>query len=185
MSILLRAVTIVLLLGFVLVSPCLGSSAAKTVPTPEKLEQLEKFHGHVCGGSLFGARLGLSAKEAMLEAGGQGKLKAQYFDVSCPVDGIQIFAGTTYGNAALKVVDKDKHRLILTAKDSKHYVEATLTPNALKTVRKSRELRKQARKLPENSVERQALEQEILAIFEWLRTAPTSEIVTLVTGQNN
>ena len=185
MLILIRLMTFILLLGTLFVSPSLGAPDKYSVPTPEKLAQLEEFHGHVCGGSLFGARLGLAAKEAIRATGAQGKLKAQYFDISCPVDGIQVFAGTTCGNAALTVVDQDEHRLVLSAKESKHYVEATLTTKALEKGRKSRELRKQSRKLPENSAQRQALEQEIKAIFAWLSTAPTEEIVSIISGQEN
>ena len=167
MSALLRAFAFILLLGFLFVPPCFGAS------------------DDVCGCSLFGARLVLAAKEAIRTSGGKGKLKAQYFDISCPVDGIQVFAGTTYGNAALSVIDQNEHRLVLTAKDSKHYVVATMTPKALDVAKKSRKLRKQAKSLPKNSGERLALEQEIADIFAWLGTAPTSEIVTLVTGQGN
>lgn len=47
-----------------------------------------QLHGHVCAGSIFGARLGLAAKESLSAAGGEGKLTAAYFSHSCPVDGI-------------------------------------------------------------------------------------------------
>jgi formylmethanofuran dehydrogenase subunit E len=43
------------------------------------------------------------------------------------VDGVQVGAGTTYGNAALSVEDRDEHRLVLTAEGDKRQVEARLT----------------------------------------------------------
>lgn len=144
--------------------------------------QLAQFHGHVCGGSLFGARMGHAARESLRAAGGEGKITARYFDLSCPVDGIQIGAGTTSGNAALTVEDRDQQRLILTATGNKRQVVATLTARAEKLALHSKELGKKARALPEKSAERQALEQEIEEIFIWLRTAPTTEVVTLTPG---
>ncbi len=174
----------VLLAGF-----CLGVALIPTIdarqataadlPTLETYALLEKFHGHVCGGSLFGARMGHAAKEALRAAGGEGKLKATVFDLSCPVDGIQISAGTTYGNQALTVKDRDERRLVLEAEGNNKRVEATLTSKAEKLALRSKALGKQARALPENSAERQALEKEIEGIFTWLRTAPTAEVVTI------
>ena len=142
-------------------------------------DSLSKFHGHVCAGSLFGARLGLAAKQALKEAGGTGKFKARYYDLSCPVDGIQVAAGTTYGNRALAVEDRDEHRLILTADGNKRQVEARLTNKAEEAGFRSRDLGKKAKSLPEGSPERQRLEQEVEEIFAWLRTAPTAEVVTI------
>lgn len=151
-------------------------------PSEAAYALLEKFHGHVCGGSLFGARLGGAAREALRASGGKGKLKAHYFDLSCPVDGIQVFAGTTTGNGALAVTDRDEHRLILTAEENNRQVEAVLTAKASALALRSKELGKKARKLPEGSDERLVLEREIEEIYDWLRTAPTEEVVTIVVG---
>lgn len=155
--------------------------AGSTVPSP-LFNQLEQFHGHVCAGSLFGARMGVAAREALRDAGGEGRLKARYYDLSCPLDGIQVGAGTTYGNAALTVEDRDEHRLVLTADGNKRQVEARLTRKAEELGLRSRELGKRARALPPDSAERKRLEQEIGEIFAWLRTAPTSEVVTIIPG---
>ena len=155
------------------------AQASPTVPDTAVYASLEKFHGHVCAGSIFGARLGLAAKEALKEAGGIGKFKARYYDLSCPVDGIQMAAGTTYGNGALAVDDRDEHRLILTADGNKRQVEARLTKKAEESGLRSRDLGKKAKSLPEGSPERKRLEHEVEEIFGWLRTAPTQEIVTV------
>lgn len=152
-------------------------ATAADLPAPETYALLETFHGHVCGGSLFGARMGHAARESLRAAGGEGKLKATVFDLSCPVDGIQVGAGTTYGNQALTVKDRDERRLLLEAEGNSKRVEATLTPKAEKLALRSKEMGKKARELPENSIERQALEKEIQEIFTWLRTAPTVEVV--------
>ena len=154
-------------------------SAAADLPSPETYALLETFHGHVCGGSLFGARMGQAAKEALRAAGGEGKLKATVFDLSCPVDGIQVSAGTTYGNKALTVKDRDERRLVLEAEGNSKRVEATLTPKAEKLALRSKELGKKARELPESSAERQTLEKEMEGIFTWLRSAPMAEVVTI------
>ena len=142
-------------------------------------DSLEKFHGHVCAGSIFGARLGLAARQTLREAGGTGKFTARYYDLSCPVDGIQVAAGTTYGNGALAVDDRDEHRLILTADGNKRQVEARLTKKAEEAGLRSRDLGKKVRSFPEGNLERQRLEREIEDIFTWLRTAPTAEVVTV------
>lgn len=154
-------------------------SIASDAPSAETYALLEQFHGHVCGGSLFGARLGQAAKEALRAAGGEGKLKSRYYDLSCPVDGIQVTAGTTYGNAALVVEDRDEHRLVLTAEGNKRQVEARLTPKASEMALRSRELGKKARLLPNGSSERRALELEVAEIFDWFRSAPTTGIVVI------
>ena len=155
------------------------TAVAADPPSAESYALLEQFHGHVCGGSLFGARLGQAAKEALREAGGEGKLKARYYDLSCPVDGIQVTAGTTYGNAALVVENRDEHRLVLTAEGNKRQVEARLTPKASEMALRSRELGKKARLLPDGSLERKALEMEVEEIFDWFRSAPTAGIVVI------
>lgn len=148
-------------------------------PTPALFSQLETFHGHVCAGSIFGARLGLAAKEALKEAGGTGKFTARYYDLSCPVDGIQVAAGTTYGNRALAVQEQDEHRLVLTASGNKRVVEARLTKKAEELGLKSRDLGKKAKALPADSSERVRLEREIEDIYSWLKTAPTGEVVKI------
>ena len=56
-----------------------------------------------------------------------------------------------------------------------------MTPKAEKLALRSKELSKKARKLPENSGERQAMEKEIQEIFTWLRIAPTVEVVKIST----
>jgi formylmethanofuran dehydrogenase subunit E len=74
-------------------------TASSAPPDAEVYTFLERFHGHTCAGSLMGLRLGVAAKEALKE---NGKLKAKCFVLARPVDGIQVGAGTTYGNKALE-----------------------------------------------------------------------------------
>ena len=156
-------------------SPQAGAAA----PDPALYDFLARFHGHTCAGSLMGARLGLAAKAALKAAGGEGKLKARYFDHSCPVDGIQVTAGTTLGNKAMEVVDKNEHRLLLTAEKNGRQVEARLTRLAEEKAKPTRDLSKKARALPAGSPERQRLEKEIEEVYAWLRTAPDAEVVTV------
>lgn len=152
-------------------------AATETKPSPALFSQLEAFHGHVCAGSIFGARIGLVAKEALKQAGGTGKFTARYYDLSCPVDGVQVAAGTTYGNSALSVDDRDEQRLVLTAEGNKRQVEAKLTQKAEELGLKSRDLGKKAKGLPAGSPERIRIEQEIDGIYSWLKTAPDEEVV--------
>ena len=91
-------------------SNALAANGTKLVPA--LFNQLEAFHGHVCAGSIFGARIGLAAKDALNKAGGTGIFTARYYDLSCPVDGVQVGAGTTYGNAALAVEDRSEERRV-------------------------------------------------------------------------
>jgi len=162
---------------------CESALGAATGPmdAPALYSQLEAFHGHVCAGSIFGARLGLAAKEALTTAGGTGKFTASYYDLSCPVDGIQLAAGTTYGNKALKVQDRNEHRLLLTAMGNKRSVEARLTQKAEEKGLASRDLGKKAKVLPVNTPERVALEREVEEIYTWLRTAPADAVVIVTT----
>lgn len=157
------------------------ASGGEIIP-PALFSQLAAFHGHVCAGSLFGARLGLAAKEALKEAGGTGKLTATCFSHSCPVDGIQVAVGTTCGNKALTVLDRKEHRLVLTATGNKRTVEARLTRKAEELGLKSRDLGKKAKVLPTGSPERSRVEQEIEEIYKWLQTAPAVEVVSVTKG---
>lgn len=159
-------------------------AATDAKSSPNLFSQLEAFHGHVCAGSIFGARIGLAAKEALKKAGGTGKFTAKYYDLSCPVDGVQFGAGTTYGNAALSVEDRDEHRLVLTAESNKRKVEARLTRKAEELGLKSRDLGKKAKGLPVGAPERVQLEREMEEIFSWLKNAPAEEVV-IVTTLNN
>lgn len=159
-------------------------AAGGTIPAPALYAQLEAFHGHVCAGSLFGARLGVAAREALKAAGGSGKFTARYYDLSCPLDGIQVGAGTTYGNKALVAHDRNEHRLVLTAEGNKRAVQAKLTKKAEEMGLRSRELGAKAKALPAGSPQREQLEREIDDIYSWLKTAPTVEVVvTTLLGQ--
>lgn len=156
-----------------------ASPQAAAAPDPGLYDFLARFHGHTCAGSLMGARLGLAAKAALKAAGGEGKLKARYFDHSCPVDGIQVTAGTTLGNKAIEVMDKNEHRLLLTAEKNGRQVEARLTKLAEEKAKPTREISKKARALPSGSPERQRLEKEVEEVYAWFRTAPDAEVVTV------
>ena len=163
-------------------SNALAANGTKLVPA--LFNQLEAFHGHVCAGSIFGARIGLAAKDALNKAGGTGIFTARYYDLSCPVDGVQVGAGTTYGNAALAVEDRDEHRLVLSAEGNKWKVEARLTRKAEDLGLKSRDLEGKAKALPVGSPERVQIEREIEEIFSWLKTAPDEEVVVVTTLNN-
>ena len=153
-----------------------GISVIHADPVDERYDLLEKMHGHTCAGSLMGARLAIAAREAV---GADRKFTATYFDLSCPVDGIQVFAGTTLGNKALTVEDRDEHRLVLIDKASGKKVETKLTPKAQEMGKSYRVLSKKLRSLPDDSAQRSEVEQEIEAVFEWFKTAPDKEVVSV------
>ena len=139
---------------------------------------LERFHGHTCPGSLMGLRLGMAAKDALKA---RGKLKAKCFILACPVDGIQVGAGTTYGNKALEVEDRNELRLILTDVESGRQVEARLTQKAEDMGKSFRDLSGKARSSAPGSPERLRFEKERDAALDWFRTAPDSKVVTIRT----
>jgi len=147
-------------------------------PDPEMCNFLEKFHGHTCPGSLMGLRLGLAAKESL---NAEGKIEAKTFLLACPVDGIQVGAGTTYGNKALTVEDKKEMSLILTDTKTGKQVEAKLTEQAMEKGTGFRELSAKSRSLEAGSPEQLAVKKEIEDILNWYRTAPDKEVVTIRT----
>ena len=173
----------ILFTGVMSLAVSLEQAKAAPAPIPDSAlyEQLQQFHGHACAGSIFGARLGLAARQGLMDAGGTGKFTAKYYDLSCPVDGIQWTVGTTYGNKALTVQDQDEHRLLLTASGNKRQVEARLTRKAEDLGLKSRDLGKKAAALPTGSQERLQLEREVEEIFSWLKNAPENEVVIVTT----
>lgn len=145
-------------------------------PDAETCERLERFHGHTCTGSLMGLRLGLTAKEALK---GYGKLKAKCFILACPVDGIQVGVGTTWGNKGLEVENRGEMSMVLTDVESGRQVEARLTAKAIKKGKSYRNLSQKARSHPTGSPERMDFEKEAEAVLDWFRTAPDSEVVTI------
>lgn len=167
-----------------LLLPLLTAGAAYSLERPAASgidacvsEKLEKFHGHTCAGSLMGVRLGLAAKTALKAAGGEGRLRAKYFSHSCPVDGIQVALGTTFGNRTFEIVDQNDHRLLVMAEKNNRQVEARLTRAAEEKGRRYREVKSKANALPVGSYERERLEKSVEDVIVWFKTAPDIEVV--------
>ena len=118
-------------------------------------------------------------RQTLKDVGGTGKFTAKYYDLSCPVDGIQLTTGSTYGNKKLTVQDQDEHRLELTASGNKRQVEARLTKKAEEMGKKSLELNKKAAALLFSSPERLQLEKEVEDIYAWFKTSPDEEVVVV------
>jgi formylmethanofuran dehydrogenase subunit E len=151
-------------------------TATSAPPDAETCERLERFHGHTCPGSLMGLRLGLTAKEALK---GHGKLKAKCFILACPVDGIQVGVGTTWGNRGLEVENRGEMSMVLTDVESGRQVEARITEKAMEKGKSYRDLSEKARAQPAGSPERTGFEKDAEAVLDWFRTAPDSEVVTI------
>jgi len=124
----------------------------------------------------MGLRLGMAAKDALK---GANKLKAKCFVLSCPVDGVQVGAGTTYGIKALEVEDRNELYLVLTDVTSGRQVEARLTKKAEEMGKSYRGVSDKSRSYPAGSTERSRQEKERDAILDWYRTAPDSEVETI------
>lgn len=151
-------------------------TAMSAPPDAETCDRLERFHGHTCPGSLMGLRLGLTAKEALK---GHGKLKAKCFLLACPVDGIQVGVGTTWGNRGLEVENRGEMYMVLTDVESGRQVEARLTEKAMEKGKSYRDLSQKARSHPAGSPERMSFQKDAQAVLDWFRTAPDSEVVTI------
>ncbi len=99
--------------------------------------------------------------------------------VKCPVDGIQVSTGATYGNKSLVVEDLNELYLILTDVESDRQVEVRLTEEAMEKGKSFRDLSSKARSYPSGSPEQLRFKKEIDAVLDWFRTAPDSEVVTI------
>ena len=150
--------------------------AYSSPPDAEMCAFLEKFHGHTCPGSLMGLRLGLAAREAL---NAQGRVEAKTFIHACPVDGIQIATGATYGNRAVIVEDGKEMALILTDTKTGKQVEARLSQEAVERGKGFRELSGKSRTLKQGSPEHLAVKKEIDDILNWYRTAPDEKVVVI------
>ena len=150
--------------------------ANSSPPDEEMCDFLERFHGHVCPGSLMGLRLGLAAKEAL---NAEGRIEAKTFLLACSVDGIQVATGATYGNRAITVEDRNEMYLILTDTKTGRQVEARLTEEAMEKGKGFRELSSKSRTLKSGSPEQLALKKQIDDILNWYRTAPDEKVVTI------
>lgn len=124
----------------------------------------------------MGLRLGLAAKEAL---NAQGRIEAKTFMFACNVDGIQVGAGTTYGNKALTVEDRNEMSLILTDTKTGKQVEARLTEEAMNRGKGFKELMAKSRSLKEGSPEQLAVKKEINDILEWYRKTPDEKVVII------
>jgi formylmethanofuran dehydrogenase subunit E len=150
--------------------------AFSSPPDAKMCAFMGKFHGHTCPGSLMGLRLGLAAKEAL---NAQGRIEAKTFIHACPVDGIQVATGATYGNRAITVEDGNKMVLILTDTKTGKQVEDTLTQEAMERGKGFRELSSKSRSLKAGSLEQLAVKKEIDDILNWYRTAPDEKVVVI------
>ena len=124
----------------------------------------------------MGLRLGLAAEEALK---GHGKLKAKCFILACPVDGIQVGVGTTWGNRSLEVENRGEMSMVLTDVERGRKVEARLTEKAMEKGKSYRDLSEKARSQPAGSPERKGFEKDAEAVLDWFRTAPDSDVVTI------
>lgn len=167
---------ILLLMSACATSPCFAESTSTPGTDTELYAFVKKFHGNECTGAVIGVRLGLAAKAALKLQAGE-KAKARFFKHSCAVDGIQVAAGTTYGNRDLAVEDRHENRLVLTAAKSGRKVEASLTKAAEGKAGQSLAMKKKLQSLPKDSPERHRLETELAAITAWFRTAPDDAVV--------
>lgn len=158
--------------------PC-HALAADDCPDQDVYQLAEQFHGHTCTGLIIGIRIGIATKEALRAAGVSGKFKAQYYSKSCPVDGLQIAIGTTYGSKSIEVIDHRENRLILSDITGRHRIEATLTEFADKQRLQSISLKMKTNKLQDGVEEKNRLEQEMENINSWFRTAPDEEVVAV------
>jgi formylmethanofuran dehydrogenase subunit E len=152
-------------------------------PASALLQQLAAFYGQACAGSIFGARLGFAASEALKKMGGRGRFRARYYDLSCPVEGTRPPCGYSRANEAPIAQDWGTHRLLLTSEANKCAVEARLTSKAEALGRVSRDLLGRIQDLPAGSPERPRLEREVEDIYVWLGTAPADEVVLVTTPE--
>ena len=162
----------------------LGAQAGAT-PAGVLVNQLATFYGQACAGSIFGARLGFAASEALKKKGGRGGFRARYYELSCPAEGTKSGCGHGYGDDALTAQNWGKHRLVLTSEANKCTVEARLTKKAEEMGLVSRDLLGKISTLPVGSPERLMLEREVEEIYLWLGTAPAGEVVLVTTLEEN
>ena len=155
----------------------MGAQAGAT-PVGALVNQLATFYGQACAGSIFGARLGFAASEALKKNGGRGGFRARYYDLSCPVEG---GCGHSYGNDAPSAQNWGRHCLVLTSEANKCAVEARLTRKAQEMGLVSRDLLGKINALPASSTERLLFEREVEEIYLWLGTAPADEVVLVTT----
>ncbi|MEW6490199.1 MAG: formylmethanofuran dehydrogenase subunit E family protein [Thermodesulfobacteriota bacterium] len=153
---------------------------ALAAPGPGTYEALATFHGHTCGGSILGARMGAAAKAALGDSATMGKVRAVYYATACPLDGIQVTTGCTLGNGTIEVKDEKEMKLRLTVDGLPGLVEARPTDAALALGKESKDLAKKARELPQGSPQRVTLEARVAEIFAELKAAPDAEVVQTI-----
>jgi formylmethanofuran dehydrogenase subunit E len=148
-------------------------------PAAALLHQLATFYGHICAGSIFGARLGFAASEALKNKGATGGFRARYYDLTCPVDDPHPGGITSCGNNSMAVRNRGEHRLVLTSDVARCAVEARLTRKAEEMGIHSRDLVERIHTLPSGAAERLALEKKVEEIYTWLGTAPAEDVVLI------
>jgi len=74
----------------------------------ESLDDISKFHGHVCPGLAIGYRVSLLALRELGKRAGDEELVAVVENDSCAVDAVQVMTGCTFGKGNLIFRDYGK-----------------------------------------------------------------------------
>ncbi|MBI5524656.1 MAG: formylmethanofuran dehydrogenase [Desulfarculus sp.] len=119
---------------------------------PPDLQEVARFHGHLCPGLLIGYRAAKAAARALdLGRSQDEELVAVVENDSCSVDAFQALLGTTFGKGNLKWQDHGKQVFTVTDRRQNRAVRVAFTGDALRPRR------------PDGSVDRQAFMEILLA----------------------
>jgi len=97
---------------------------------PRDFEQVTRFHGHFCGGTVIGYR---ASKEALRRLGADRahdeELIAIVENDSCAVDAVQVITGCTFGKGNLFFRDHGKHVYTFALRPSGRAVRLSRKPD--------------------------------------------------------
>ena len=118
----------------------LGEPAAKARPAPGTVEEIVRFHGHMCPGLAMGIR---AAEVALREVGPHSsdeEVVALVETDICAVDAIQYLTGCTFGKGNLIHLDHGKNAYTFIRRSDDKAIRVAARPGALTWDRERREL---------------------------------------------
>ena len=117
------------------------------------LKKAGDFHGHICGGIVFGTTISLAAMKALgLDPDVKNKNLIVYAEIDrCMTDAVQVVSGCHLGHRSLKYIDYGKFAAVFVNTDTGKAVRCTIKDEFI-SPEEVDELVKKVKNLPEEAV---------------------------------
>ena len=157
----------------------LGEAPAKPGPAEGRIEEIVRFHGHMCPGLAMGIR---AAEVALREIGAHSsdeEVVALVETDMCAVDAIQYLTGCTFGKGNLIHLDHGKNAYTFIRRSDGKAIRVAARPDALSWDPERRELFAKVRAKTASDAERARFQELQRSRSQAVLEAPEEEIHTV------